>query len=686
MTTHTHTSPGSADTLTRLPLAFLVASLTNPRKHFDAAKMAELTDSIRQHGIFQPILVRPLPASRTDVPDTVTHEIIAGERRYRAATAALLMDVPVVIRSMDDAEVIALQLIENLQRADLTALEEAEGFKAAILAGINANEMAERIGKSRSYIYSRIKLTELPEPAKAAINESKLDPSIGLLIARLPLPSMQEEALRTILAGKGTGNGEPLSVRAAKAYLQSSFMRSFKGATWLLYDALLIPAAGACDACPKRTSVNRDLYPDISADVCTDPTCFNAKAKTFADRGPLEKPEAATAEEAPADSQPQNELDERYNQAVDIVVGEQKVSISQLQRALMIGYYRASTLIDEMEKRGVVSIPDKEGHRRVLFTRPAEESGASSNFAFVTGEPEFGMGSDTRRFAAFTDTSEGNSEPQPDHNTNQLNNPKNTPHQPDTAPTILVRSGIYFDFSNPLPAQVRIEDIAHALANLCRFNGHTKHFYSVAQHCIEASYIVPPAYALQALLHDAAEAYLGDVTRPLKARLPDYKVFERRVEDAIAQSLSIPTGHMHAEVIKADLTMLATETRDLMPEHSDTWPCLNGITPLEKTLIPLSQQVAKAAYLRRFTELTAAASPATKAPPEGEETAQEGQPKNRWPFPRGDRPDRPAVQPDKTKQEAAHAAKKADEKAAPAKAGAKNSSRAAAGGKKGRAE
>ena len=421
--------------------------------------------------------------------------------------------------------------------------------------------MAERIGKSRSYIYSRIKLTELPDPAKAAINEGKLDPSIGLLIARLPLPSMQEEALRTILAGKGTGNGEPLSVRAAKAYLQSSFMRSFKGATWLLYDALLIPAAGACDACIKRTSVNPDLFPDISADVCTDPTCFNAKAKAFADRGPLEKPEAAAAEDTPADSQPQDELDELYNQAVDIVVATQQTSISLLMRAFMIGYNRAARIIEEMEKRGVVSTPDNEGHRRILFTRPTEESGASSNFAFVTGEPEFGMGSDTRRFATFTDTSEDSSEPHPDHNTTQLDSPKNAPHQNDTAPTLLVRSGIYFDFANPMAAQVNIEDIAHALANLCRFNGHTKHFYSVAQHCIEASRIVPPAYALQALLHDASEAYLAehwDKERTSTAAL------QSSIEQAVAPWREL-SRRLYVELFHCDQQMTKTLKEDDEP-------------------------------------------------------------------------------------------------------------------------
>lgn len=170
-------------------------------------------------------------------------------------------------------------------------------------------------------------------------------------------------------------------------------------------------------------------------------------------------------------------------------------------------------------------------------------------------------------------------------------------------PTILTHSGQYFSFETPEKSRIDIETIAHALSNLCRFTGHTTQFYSVAQHSVLASYLVPPEHALVTLLHDAAEAYLGDVAAPLKQLLPDYKAIERRVETAVLAHFGL-SADMPACVKRADLIMLATEQRDLLPPIDHEWETLAGVTPLERKLTPLQADAARAWFLARFEELT----------------------------------------------------------------------------------
>jgi hypothetical protein len=169
-------------------------------------------------------------------------------------------------------------------------------------------------------------------------------------------------------------------------------------------------------------------------------------------------------------------------------------------------------------------------------------------------------------------------------------------------PDILTYTGSYFNLLEPEQNIYNIEDIAHALAHICRFTGHTKGFYSVAQHCVHVARLVPTQHALAGLLHDASEAYLGDVSRPLKQLLPDYKAIERRVERAIARAFGLPE-ELPASVKHADLVMLATEQRDLMPDHDDEWACLAGIAPMPKKLMPLPPPEAKAAFLVEFRVL-----------------------------------------------------------------------------------
>ena len=154
----------------KLPIDALRPNARNPRRSFANAELDELAASLRERGIIQPIVVRVLRG----VSDG--YEIVAGERRWRAAQRAGMHEVPVTVIEATDAEALQLAIIENVQRADLNPLEEAEGYRALIDEfGNSQEEIARIVGKSRSYIANTLRLLKLPEPVKAYIHAGKLD-------------------------------------------------------------------------------------------------------------------------------------------------------------------------------------------------------------------------------------------------------------------------------------------------------------------------------------------------------------------------------------------------------------------------------------------------------------------------------------------------------------------------------
>jgi ParB family transcriptional regulator, chromosome partitioning protein len=183
----------------RLPLAQLVAGKYQPRRHFDDEALTELCVSIEKHGLMQPIMVREIAAQQ--------FEIIAGERRFRAAKLAKLVEVPVIIRNVSDSEALELALIENIQRADLNPLEEAAGYQRLMEEfGYTQEKLSPIVGKSRSHIANLLRLLKLPEGIKKRIDSGEL--TMGHARAILMSKNPEELAQQIIETG--------LSVRQAE--------------------------------------------------------------------------------------------------------------------------------------------------------------------------------------------------------------------------------------------------------------------------------------------------------------------------------------------------------------------------------------------------------------------------------------------------------------------------------------
>lgn len=258
----------------------ITPSLTNPRRTFNDAALIDMADSIRQNGVLQPILVRPLPPHRVaDTPRNVIYEIVAGERRWRASGIAKQAAVPVIIKHLTDIEVLECQVIENLQREDITELEEANGFDALIREGYSVEFLAQKIGKSRRHVFNRIKLLDLcPEAAKALL-DGKISATTAMTIAAIPSHTVQARALADV-AGLKTGVEELIKTRYMLRLTKFDTSSGELGA---------IP----CTVCDKRTKANPDLFAaeNHSADLCLDIDCYTRKTEA----AQAQKAEAARA-------------------------------------------------------------------------------------------------------------------------------------------------------------------------------------------------------------------------------------------------------------------------------------------------------------------------------------------------------------------------------------------------------
>ena len=182
----------------------------------------------------------------------------------------------------------------------------------------------------------------------------------------------------------------------------------------------------------------------------------------------------------------------------------------------------------------------------------------------------------------------------------------NDVHSNMDGPYVLMASGQRFEFDQPEPEMIDPHDIAHHLAMIPRFTGATRWHYSVAQHSFLVSLRVPKEHALQALLHDASEAYLNDIAMPLKHHriMKEYRALETRVQRMIYLKFGVEPV-MHRTVKQADLVMLATEKRDLMPVDSKAWPVLRDVKASPVKIHEWSWQDARSRWLERFELLIA---------------------------------------------------------------------------------
>lgn len=313
-----------------LSLDLIVESALNPRRRYDPKTMEELTQSIRTRGIDTPIIVRQAGDY---------FELAAGHRRCRAARAAGLTAVPALVRVLDDDAFVELLNVDNLQRENIDPLDEALGFQQLLDIGRSKEAIADRVSREVSYVVGRLKLLQLGNAAREALQRGLVPVTHAIEIAKLP-PEQQHEVLEkefvldphklmeayeaatseqqltevvddvdaaSEATSGATGTptdgrfpseqlGHPFArysyqspriptIEALRSNIRSILLRRLGAAPWALDDATLLPSAGACTACPKRSGSEPGLFPELAGeDACTDHHCYAAKAKAHARR------------------------------------------------------------------------------------------------------------------------------------------------------------------------------------------------------------------------------------------------------------------------------------------------------------------------------------------------------------------------------------------------------------------
>jgi ParB family transcriptional regulator, chromosome partitioning protein len=239
--------PPVVSSIQDIPLAKIRESKTNPRRVFDDTKLAELAENIKQHGVLQPILVRPLPEGEAGM-----YELVAGARRFRASKIAKRESIPATVRELTDAQALELQVIENVQRVDVHPLDEAQGYAALIQLQpdtYTVETIATRVGRSPAYVSGRLRLIQLIPEAKQAFYEDKLTVAHAFEVARLQ-PNDQRRALQecfphhrnagAILKDK---RAEAVTVRELRGWIAREIHLDLTNAPFDPQDEKLLPQA-----------------------------------------------------------------------------------------------------------------------------------------------------------------------------------------------------------------------------------------------------------------------------------------------------------------------------------------------------------------------------------------------------------------------------------------------------------
>lgn len=254
-----------------LKLSELVASSTNPRTEFEETSLNELAESIKAHGVLQPIIARVHPE------DSKKFEVVCGERRFRASKLAKQKTIPASIRVLNDDEVFEIQIIENLERKDVHPMDEAVAFRRMLDSGkYSMEDIAAKVAKNLTFVAQRLKLNDLIPELKEDFLKGEFGVGHAVLFARIN-PERQKDFFETLGTWQNPGYG---SVSKLKEYLEER-SEDLDDAIFPLDDPMLNLEAGACLNCPKRTANNPVLFPEIEDNLCMDSVCFSKKDHNY---------------------------------------------------------------------------------------------------------------------------------------------------------------------------------------------------------------------------------------------------------------------------------------------------------------------------------------------------------------------------------------------------------------------
>jgi len=268
----------------------IAKSPSNPRKRGLFDGIDDLTESVRAKGLLQPVVVRAKGKG---------HELVFGHRRREAAIRAELATIPCIVREFSDDEVLEVQLMENLEREDVHPLDEAEGFAELVKRGRTVQQIAEKVGRPAAFVAQRMKLLDLGEDGRKALDRGSISLAVAMVLARVPA-KLQADALGEIEESgdwdyQAGGRSQPTAQEALKI-VKERFVLRLALAKFPTDDAALVKAAGACTTCPKRSGNQGVLFADFEdEDLCLDPVCHRKKADAYFARLEKAKPEKYSA-------------------------------------------------------------------------------------------------------------------------------------------------------------------------------------------------------------------------------------------------------------------------------------------------------------------------------------------------------------------------------------------------------